>query len=99
MAEVRWTPQAADDLQSIIEFAAHDSPAYARLLAIDIFEAIEQLATFPRSGRMVPEIQSPEIRELLLGNYRMIYRAKPEVVEILTIYHGARLLNPKRLQS
>jgi len=37
------------------------------------------------------------IREVILGNYRIVYRTKQEFVEILTIYHGARLLNPRDL--
>jgi len=97
MVEVRWTSQAADDLEAIVEFISADSPHYARLLAMDILEAVERLADFPQSGRIVPEIRAPEIREILLGNYRIIYRVRTEAVEILTVYHGARLLDPRHL--
>ncbi len=45
-----------------------------------------------------PEINDPEIREILFGSYRIVYRVKGELVEILTIYHGARLLDPTRLK-
>ena len=54
MAEVRWTPQAADDLESITDFIAQDSPYYARLFATDIINAVERLSSFPNLGRMVP---------------------------------------------
>ena len=97
MAEVRWTNQAVDDLEAIVDFIAADSPQYARLLAINILEAVEGLMRFPESGRMVPETRTPEIREILLGSYRIIYRAKTESVEVLAVHHGARLLNPRRL--
>jgi len=98
MAEVRWTPQAAEDLESIAEFIAEDSPHYARLFVIDILQAISRLIDFPRSGRIVPELNDPVIREIILGNYRIVYRLRDEIVEILTVYHGARLIDPSRLQ-
>ena len=98
MAEVRWTPQAADDLESITEFISQDSPHYARLFATDVVEAVEQVANFPNLGRIVPERNDPLIREILLGSYRIVYRLRAELVELLTIHHGARLLDPSKLE-
>ena len=97
MAEVRWTVQAADDLEAIVEFISRDSEHYARLLAVDILEAVKRLETLPELGRPVPEITTPDIREILCGDYRVIYRVRADLVEILTVYHGARLLDPTRL--
>jgi toxin ParE1/3/4 len=97
MAELRWTPQAADDLEAITHFIAADSPPYARLFAMDVIASVERLQLFPKSGRMVPELHDPRVREILLGNYRIVYRAGEEAVEVLTIWHGARLLDPSRL--
>lgn len=97
MAEVRWTAQAADDLEAIADFIAADSPQYARLFAMDVLAAVGRLANFPNSGRVVPEIKDPGIREILLGSYRIVYRVKGDLVELLTVYHGARLLDPSRL--
>ena len=97
MAEVRWTAQAADDLESIAEFIARDSPQYARLFVLDVLQAVERLAPFPMSGRTVPELSDPMIREVLLGAYRIVYRVREELVEVLTVYHGARLLDPGSL--
>jgi plasmid stabilization system protein ParE len=71
MAEVRWTPQAADDLEAIADFIATDSLHYASLVAIDVLSAVERLQVFPRSGRVVPEVRAPDIREIVLGNYRI----------------------------
>ncbi len=98
MGEVRWTSQAADDLEAIADFIAHDSPHYASLFVIDVLASVERLETFPQSGRIVPEANDPVLREIILGNYRIVYRVKPQVVEILTVYHGARLLDPSRLK-
>jgi addiction module RelE/StbE family toxin len=97
MAHVRWTLQAADDLEAIVEFIAADSPHFAQLLAVDIVRSVERLATFPLSGRIVPELRKAALRELIIGNYRVVYRVKKDLVEVLTIHHGARLLDPTRL--
>jgi len=97
MAEVRWTPQAADDLEAVVDFIATDSPHYARLFTMDVLAAVERLADFPNSGRVVPELKDPAIREILFGSYRIVYRVKGDLVELLTVYHGARLLDPSRL--
>ena len=97
MAEVRWTLQAADDLETITEFIAADSPHYASLFAMDVMTAVERLVPLPCSGRIVPELHDPLVREILLGNYRIVYRIAGEAVQILTVYHGARLLDPSRL--
>ena len=98
MIEVRWTSQAAEDLHSIVEFIARDSSQYARLLVVDIFQAVERIAAFPQSGRIVPELNDPVVREVILGNYRLVYRLKDANLDLLTIYHGARLLDPSKLE-
>ncbi len=97
MVEVRWTPEAVDDLGSIKNFIAKDSPYYARLFVIDVLGAVDRLLNFPRSGRVVPELRNPVIREIILGNYRIVYRLQKQTVEILTVYHGAKLLNSSKI--
>ena len=97
MAEVRWTSQAASDLEAIADFIAQDSPQYASLFVIDVFAAVERLGAFPESGRIVPEKEDPAVREIIFGNYRIVYRLREDVVELLTIHHGAKLLDPTRL--
>mgnify|MGYP001564474801 CR=1 FL=1 len=98
MAEVRWTLQASEDLDSIAEFIAKDSPQYAHLFVIDVFQAVARLSEFPQSGRIVPELNDPIVREVILGNYRLVYRFKEKLIELLTVYHGARLLDPTTLE-
>ena len=98
MVGIRWTLQASQDLDSIVEFIAKDSPQYARLLAVDIFQAVERIAEFPESGRIVPELGDPVVREIILGNYRLVYRLQEKHIELLTVYHGARLLDPAKLK-
>lgn len=98
MAEVKWTLQASQDLELIANFIAKDSSQYASLFVVDIFHATDRLAQFPESGRIVPELNDPNVRELLLGNYRLVYRLKAKCVELLTLYHAARLLDYDRLK-
>jgi toxin ParE1/3/4 len=97
MARIRWTPQSADDLDAIAEYIASDSPHYARLFVLKVISAIDRLERFPEIGRVVPEMNDPAVRELILGNYRIVYRLNADVVEILTIYHGSRLLDSSML--
>lgn len=98
MVEVRWTPQAAQDLDSITSFISHDSAQYASLFVIDLFQAVGRIAEFPQSGRIVPELGNPGVREIILGSYRVVYRIKKQYADLLTIYHGARLLDPGMLK-
>lgn len=97
MAEIRWTPQAVDDIEAIADYIALDSEHYSKLFVLNIVAAVERLKTFPERGRIVPEVQKTDIREIFFGSYRIIYRYRSSVVEILTIYHGSRLLNPDNL--
>lgn len=76
MAEVRWTEQAADDLEAIVDYIARDSPHYASLFCLNIMAKIERLEFIPMLGRIVPEMNARTVREILLGNYRIIYRLR-----------------------
>jgi plasmid stabilization system protein ParE len=55
----------------------------------------EQIAVFPRSGRMVPEYEAPDIREVIERPYRIIYRIKTDQIDILAVVHSAQLLPPE----
>ena len=88
-----------DDLESIAGFISKDSFHYARLFVVEVIDSIEILAHFPRSCRTVPELKNPSVREIILGNYRIVYRLKDKVVEILTVYHGAKLLPVDKLKK
>lgn len=92
---MKWTVQAVEDIEAICGFIAKDSILYACLFAKDILQAVRRLENFPESGRIVPELFNKNIREIIMGSYRIIYRIKYDTVEILTIYHSARLLKGK----
>lgn len=90
MTEVRWTEQAADDLTAIRDFVGRDSAAYAQVVVARLYFATDQLQAFPDSGRMVPERQQPDLRELVRAPYRIVYRRHSELVEILTVFHATQ---------
>ncbi len=87
-----WIPQALADVGANAEFIAKDSVYYAQLFTRKVFDPVEKIADFPQIGRIVTEINSENIKEIILENYRIIYRINNELVEILTVYHSARLL-------
>jgi toxin ParE1/3/4 len=87
-----WSPQALRDLDNIRDYIAADSPRYAGLVVERIVVQVERLATFPESGRVVPELNTPDIREVIVAPYRAVYRLRPGVVEIATVFRASRLL-------
>lgn len=93
---VRWSAQAARNLQEIVGRIAVDSPSRARKLAQRLLRRAARLGAFPSSGRKVPELQdqSPPPRELIIGQYRVLYRTGAGEVEIVTVVHARRLLPP-----
>lgn len=92
MAPITWTPKAQNDLQATYLYIARDSRPLAEAFTLRLIVAVEQLTSFPRSGRVVPEFDRPDIRELVVQKYRIVYRVREQAVEVLTIQHGARAL-------
>lgn len=91
-AQIIWAPRAVKDLEYLAEFIALDSAFYARYFVKNIFRLVQQLAQFPRSGRIAPEFSKENIRELIYGNYRIVYRVRNKAVEIVTVFHSSKLL-------
>jgi plasmid stabilization system protein ParE len=92
VTRVVWTRQAAEDVEAIKAYVARDSERYASLLGERLVAAVGRLELFPHSGRVVPEVGDESLREVLYGNYRLVYRLHAESVEVITVYHAARLL-------
>jgi len=74
MVEVTWTEVALADMKALVLFISRDSRQYAQVFCEKIFSVSDSLCEFPERGRVVPELDNCEIRELILGHYRMIYR-------------------------
>ena len=90
MVKVVWTDLAIEDLKSIFDYISQDSRHYAFNQIQKIQDRVDQLANFPESGRIVPEFQINHYRELIEGNYRILYRLFPDRVDILRIHHTSR---------
>lgn len=91
MVQINWTFQAREDLQSIARYISKDSAKYARLQVVRIRLRTKILSSHIHAGKIVEEIDREDIRELIEGNYRIIYRiVNPGRVDILTIHHTAR---------
>lgn len=94
MVEINWTPQARNDLISIAEFIGKNSRKFARIQVHRLRERTRQLKEHPESGRIVPELENPKIREVILGNYRIIYCiVSDNRIDILTVHHSARMFS------
>jgi len=95
MVGVIWAPKAEQDLYQIIDYIAQDSPSYASLFYDQLHEKVKNLSNFPLMGRKVPELDDSNIREIIIGNYRLIYRISNEALQIVRIIHGSRILDFK----
>ena len=90
--KVQWTESALSQLQAIYDYMAQTSPEYALRMIDRLTRRSIQISEFPFSGRMVPEYELNEVREILEWPYRIIYLIDSEGsrVEVLAVVHGAR---------
>ena len=98
MTEVVWTDLAIRDLEGIKEYISQDSIKYAGLTVTKIINRADILIKHPLTGRTVPEKEDENIREIIEGNYRIVYKlVTNKLVHILTVYHGARDMRKAQL--
>jgi len=90
--KIFWSPLAIDSASEIAEYIAQDKPSAAEKWINTVFSKVEQLKSTPEIGRLVPEIRNDPFRELIYGNYCIIYRIEKKQISILTIGHGNQLL-------
>ena len=91
MVQISWLVEAQRDLKEIFDYIALDSNKYASLEIDRIYQKVELLKVQPFLGKVVPELENTSIRELVEGNYRIIYRVVDDNrLHILMVHHGAR---------
>jgi plasmid stabilization system protein ParE len=90
--KVAWSETAARRLEEIRRFVALDSPRAAEALALRLVDRGASLSRLPERGRAVPELPEAGLRELIEGNYRIVYRVRAGAVEIVTVFEAHRLL-------
>jgi len=93
--KIKWSPLSIDRVTEIALYIATDKVGAADKWIDSIFSEVEKLSKFPQSGRIVPEFKKENIRELIHGNYRIIYQVSQAEIEILTVRHGMQLLDNK----
>jgi plasmid stabilization system protein ParE len=93
MVKIRWTDFALENLITIGDFIERDSYFYAQRTVNALFNATNILENHPLAGRIVPEFNNKNVRELIRGNYRIVYKLVSEIdIDIITIHHSAQLL-------
>ncbi|HFD33070.1 MAG TPA: type II toxin-antitoxin system RelE/ParE family toxin [Gammaproteobacteria bacterium] len=90
--KLTWSPLAISRVSEIAEYIAKDNPLASEKWANNIFDLVERLSEFPEIGRTVPEIKNKMFRELISGNYRIIYKYENAQILILTVRHGKQIL-------
>ena len=87
-----WSPLAVDRVSEIAEYIAQDKPSAAEQWVKNVFSKVEHLKSSPEIGRILPEVENNQFRELIYGNYRIIYRIEPKQISVLTVRHGKQIL-------
>ena len=88
--KVHWTDTALDHLSAIHEYISLDSVEYAKRMVDRLTKRSRQIGSFPGSGRIVPEFEVEQVREVIEGPYRIIYYTRPDQIDILAVVHGAQ---------
>src|SRR5688500_1209917 len=94
--KTEFSPQALRDLEAIALYVAQDDPLAAERWVDKLVDRAERAAAAPRAGRIVPEWGDPDIREVFLRTYRIVYRVEENRILVLTVFEGHRQLRRPR---
>jgi toxin ParE1/3/4 len=94
---VNWTKPARADLKHIHDFIAEDSKHYAKKVAQEIREKADILNAHPNIGKIVLEVGKPEIQELYIYSYRIMYEVKNGQCYVLAVIHQRRDFSEENL--
>lgn len=92
--KIFFTPRSKSDISEIVHYISQDNPQAARDWAKSVFDSVKSLENFPSLGRIVPEYSEDTIREIIQGQYRIVYKVNQpeEEIYIVTIHHSKHLL-------
>ena len=90
--KIIWSPLAVERTSEIAEYITIDNPSAAISWVEKVFAKVDLLKLSPEMGREVPEISRKAIREIIFGNYRIIYRIEKASISILTVRHVKQVL-------
>ena len=90
--KIIFSAPAISDLENIVSFIARDNQEAATRYGEKLIGSVRHLAAFPRFGRVVPEQNNTDIREIIFKPYRVFYRVKDEArtIEVIRFWHAAR---------
>ncbi len=97
--KLTWSDQALAALERVGAYIAKDNPKAANQFVSRIWKRAAVLKKHPRLGRVVPEMEDENLREVIEGNYRIIYRLAEKEVLVLTVFEGHRLFQGESDQS
>ncbi len=97
--KIVWSPLAVERASEIVDYILQDKPLAAGNWINTVFTKVDQLKGNPEIGRIVPEINERQFRELIYGNYRIIYHIGTKQISILTIRHGKQILPIDEIKS
>lgn len=90
--KIVWSPLAVERESELVDYISQDKPLAADNWIHKVFSKVDQLRANPEIGRIVPENNERQFRELIYGNYRIIYHIGIKQSSILTIRHGKQIL-------
>jgi toxin ParE1/3/4 len=85
MIQIRWSGPAIREFEAALDFIARDNREAADRLARSVHRAVGRLRTYPESGRIVPELESAGLREVIHAPFRVVYQRLDAVVDILAV--------------
>ncbi len=96
--KINWSPLSLERISEIADLISQDKTGAALNWIDSIFEAMTKVKEFPKMGRVVPEVEQENIREIFVGNYRIIYQLEEKQISVLTVRHGKQLLSDDDLE-
>lgn len=97
--KIIWSPLSIEQLSEISTYIAQDKPMAAENWVEEVFSKVGNLEFSPYIGRIVPEMNNEQFREIIYKNYRIIYRVEKERISVLTVQHGKQILPTKELKE
>jgi len=87
---VRWSSRGKSDFRTSVEYIRKSSPSSAQAFLQSVLDAARSLGQSPERGRVVPELEDPEVHEVFVGRYRVLYEVHASEVWIMRVIHGSR---------
>lgn len=94
--KIFWTNEALSKLLEIEEYISIDNINRAEKFIDFLIEKVESIKDYPKRGRIIPELNIDNIREIIVKNYRIIYKIDKNIITILTVFEGHKTLDLKK---